>query len=66
MITLVAAALLVALGTRLIHRLNAQHVARIAVHRFGGPYRYLSRPPVHNNPRPPERTADRRPTGTWP
>ncbi|MET9917440.1 hypothetical protein ABZZ04_10185 [Streptomyces sp. NPDC006435] len=61
-ITLVAAALLIALGTRLIHRLNAQHDARIAAHHFSDPYPS----PGHGNPRPPERIADRRPTGTWP
>ncbi|WP_338495319.1 hypothetical protein [Streptomyces sp. SJL17-4] len=65
-ITLLAAALLIALGTRLIHRLNAQHDARIAAHHFSDPYPSLSRPPGHNNPGAPERIADRRPTGTWP
>ncbi|MFJ3176493.1 hypothetical protein ACIPJK_37845 [Streptomyces roseus] len=70
-ITLVAAALLIALGTRLIHRLNAQHDARTAAHHFDDPYPSLSRPPGHGNPGPPERIADRRPTGrrptgTWP
>ncbi|RSS89968.1 hypothetical protein EF903_13160 [Streptomyces sp. WAC05292] len=65
-ITLVAAALLIALGTRLIHRLNAQHDARIAAHHFDGPYPSLSRPPGHGNPRPPERITHRRPTDTRP
>ncbi|MFC8277885.1 hypothetical protein ACFUJR_36225 [Streptomyces sp. NPDC057271] len=65
-ITLLAGALLIALGTRLIHRLNAQHDARIAAHRFSDPYPSLSRPPGHGNPGPPERIAHRRPTGTWP
>jgi hypothetical protein len=65
-ITLLAAALLIALGTRLIHRLNAQHDARIAAHHFDDPYPSLSRPPGHSHPGPPERIADRRPAGTWP
>ncbi|MFI0825863.1 hypothetical protein ACH4Q7_15560 [Streptomyces roseolus] len=65
-ITLLAAALLAVLGTLLIHRLNAQHDARIAAHRFGDPYPSPNRPPGHGNPGPPERIADRRPTGTWP
>ncbi|MFF4365461.1 hypothetical protein [Streptomyces sp. NPDC001594] len=65
-ITLLAGALLIALGTRLIHRLNAQHDARIAARHFSDPYTSLSRPPGHSHPRTPERMADRRPTGTWP
>ncbi|AXE22211.1 hypothetical protein C0216_01025 [Streptomyces globosus] len=65
-ITLLAGALLIALGTRLIHRLNAQHDARIAAHRFSDPYPSLSRPPGQGNPGPPEHIAHRRPTGSWP
>jgi hypothetical protein len=65
-ITLLAGALLIVLGTRLIHRLNAQHDARIAARHFSDSYPSLSRPPGHSHPRPPERIADRRPTGTWP
>ncbi|MGW7307469.1 hypothetical protein ACWGI1_18065 [Streptomyces sp. NPDC054835] len=65
-ITLLAGALLIVLGTRLIHRLNTQHDARIAARHFSDPYPSLSRPPGNSHPRPPERTTDRRPTGTWP
>ncbi|WP_432138348.1 hypothetical protein [Streptomyces sp. bgisy154] len=67
MITLLAAALLIALGTRLIHRLNAQHDARIAAHRFSDPYPSLSRPPGHGKtPGHPSASPHRRPTRTWP
>ncbi|WP_086827648.1 hypothetical protein [Streptomyces sp. NRRL B-24572] len=65
-ITLLAGALLIVLGTRLIHRLNAQHDARIAARHFGDPYPSLSRPSGRSRPRPPERIADRRATGAWP
>ncbi|MFC8584484.1 hypothetical protein ACFUGD_08025 [Streptomyces sp. NPDC057217] len=66
LITIAAAALLIALGMRLIHRLNAQHDARIAAHHFSEPFPAISRPPGHGHPRPSGRIPDRRLTGTWP
>ncbi|MFI7006037.1 hypothetical protein [Streptomyces sp. NPDC050145] len=47
LVALAAVALLIVLGTRLIHRLNAQHDARIAAHRFSAPFPPLHRPPGH-------------------
>ncbi|MFJ5136449.1 hypothetical protein [Streptomyces sp. NPDC088707] len=52
LITIAAIALLVALGMRLIHRLNAQHDARIAAHHFGEPLLAIRRPPGHGHPTP--------------
>ncbi|MEU2547174.1 hypothetical protein ABZ618_17325 [Streptomyces roseolus] len=66
MITIIVIAVLIALGTRLIHRLNAQHDARIAAHHYGEPFPALRRPPGHGHPAPTERAAHRRLTGTWP
>lgn len=49
LITLAAGALLIALGMLLIHRLNAQHDARIAVYHFSDPFPAISRPPGHSH-----------------
>ncbi|MER5496567.1 MULTISPECIES: hypothetical protein [unclassified Streptomyces] len=49
LITLAAGALLIALGMLLIHRLNAQHNARIAVYHFSDPFPAISRPPGHSH-----------------
>ncbi|MFF3782942.1 hypothetical protein [Streptomyces sp. NPDC001933] len=49
LITLAAGVLLIALGMLLIHRLNAQHDARIAVYHFSDPFPALSRPPGHSH-----------------
>ncbi|MFE5944747.1 hypothetical protein ACWCQ0_45240 [Streptomyces massasporeus] len=72
LITIAAIALLIALGVRLIHRLNAQHDARIAAHHFGEPFPAIRRPPGHGPHTPTEsdiptgQAARRRITGTWP
>ncbi|WP_369145148.1 hypothetical protein [Streptomyces sp. R44] len=66
LIALAAVTLLIALGTRLIHRLNDQHDARIAAHHFGDPFPAIRRPPGHSHPTPTERATRRRLTGTWP
>lgn len=66
LITLAAVALLIALGTRLIHRLNAQHDARIAAHHFSDPFPAIARPPGHSHHPPTGQAPSRRPTGTWP
>ncbi|MFF3604436.1 hypothetical protein [Streptomyces sp. NPDC002463] len=66
LITIAAIALLIALGTRLIHRLNAQHDARIAAHHFGAPFPAIRRPPGHGHPTPTGQAPRRRLTGTWP
>ncbi|ALO09479.1 hypothetical protein AQF52_3885 [Streptomyces venezuelae] len=66
LITIAVIALLIALGTRLIHRLNAQHDERIAAHHFSDPYPAIRRPPGRSHPTPTEPTARRRVTGTWP
>ncbi|MDV5146778.1 hypothetical protein R1T08_21950 [Streptomyces sp. SBC-4] len=72
LITLAVIALLIALGTRLIHRLNAQHDARIAAHHFGDPFPAIRRPPGHSHATPTEQDTSvgqasrRRLTGTWP
>ncbi|MDX2562884.1 hypothetical protein PV371_24950 [Streptomyces sp. TX20-6-3] len=71
-IALAAVTLLIALGARLIHRLNAQHDARIAAHTFGAPFPAIRRPPGHSHHTPTDPTAPtgqaarRRPMGTWP
>ncbi|MFB8032305.1 hypothetical protein ACFC5Z_05000 [Streptomyces sp. NPDC056004] len=49
LVTLAAGALLIALGMLLIHRLNAQHDARIAVYHFSDPFPAISRPPGHRH-----------------
>lgn len=66
LITIAVIALLIALGTRLIRRLNAQHDERIAAHHFSDPYPAIRRPPGHSHPTPKEQTARRKVTGTWP
>jgi hypothetical protein len=66
LITIAAIVLLIALGTRLIQQLNAQHDARIAAHHFGDPFPAIRRPPGHSHPTPAERAARRRLMGTWP
>ncbi|MFJ8661212.1 hypothetical protein [Streptomyces sp. NPDC093795] len=66
LIALVAGAVLIALGMRLIHRLNAQHAARIAAHHFGDPYPVLIRPPGNSHRTPTGQVPSRRLTGTWP
>ncbi|NML52280.1 hypothetical protein HHL19_27265 [Streptomyces sp. R302] len=65
-ITLLAGAFLIALGTRLIHRLNAPHDVRTAAHRFGDPHPALSRPPTTATPGRRSESPAARPTGTWP
>ncbi|MEE1753531.1 hypothetical protein [Streptomyces sp. SP18CS02] len=64
LIMLAAGTLLIALGMRLIHRLNAQHDARIAAYRFSDPYPVIARPPGHRHHGPADRAPGR--TGTWP
>ncbi|MCX5230838.1 hypothetical protein ABZY16_34810 [Streptomyces sp. NPDC006553] len=72
LITIAAMALLIALGMRLIHRLNAQHDARIAAHHFGEPFPAIRRPPGYGHHTPTEhdtptgQAARRRLMGTWP
>lgn len=66
LIALAAALLLIMLGTRLIHRLNAQHEARIAAHHFSDPYPAIFRPPGHGPHTPTGQASSRRLTGTWP
>lgn len=66
LIALAAGALLIVFGMRLIHRLNAQHDARIAAHRFSEPFPAIIRPPGHNHPTPTAQASRRRLTGTWP
>ena len=72
LIALAAVALLIALGMRLIHRLNAEHDARIAAHHFSDPFPAIIRPPGHSPHTPTGqdtstgRAAPRRVTGTWP
>ncbi|MFM9370937.1 hypothetical protein [Streptomyces sp. Da 82-17] len=55
-----AIALVIALGIGLIHRLNAQHDARIAAHRFSDPFPPLRRPPGYHRHRTPGLVAGRR------
>lgn len=52
LITLAAGTLLIVLGMRLIHRLNAQHDARIAAYHLSDPFPAISRPPGHSHHRP--------------
>ncbi|WP_395361975.1 hypothetical protein ACHGLA_20025 [Streptomyces sp. YH02] len=67
LIALAAGALLIAIGIRLIHRLNAQHDARIAAHHFSEPFPAIVRPPGHSHRNPPTAQASRRRLlGTWP
>ncbi|KQX52105.1 MULTISPECIES: hypothetical protein [unclassified Streptomyces] len=66
LIALAAVAVLIALGMRLIHRLNSQHDARIAAHHFSDPFPAIFRPPGHGPRTPKEQGTRRRPTGTWP
>ncbi|MEV4944323.1 hypothetical protein [Streptomyces sp. NPDC053755] len=66
LITLAAGALLIVLGMTLIHRLNAQHTARIAAYRFSTPYPALARPPGRGHQEQQGRTPGHRRTGTWP
>ncbi|WP_406059779.1 hypothetical protein OG462_21340 [Streptomyces sp. NBC_01077] len=65
-IALAAVALLIALGMRLIHRLNTQHDARIAAHHFSDPYPAIARPPGHSHHPPTGQAPGHRSTGTWP
>ncbi|MDT9691073.1 hypothetical protein Q5762_22525 [Streptomyces sp. P9(2023)] len=66
LIALAAGALLIALGMRLIHRLNAQHDERIAAHHFSDPYPAIIRPPGHSHHPSTGQASRRRVTGTWP
>ncbi|MFF9013408.1 hypothetical protein ACF09C_10640 [Streptomyces sp. NPDC014870] len=66
LIALATLTLLIALGTRLIHRLNAQHDARIAAHHYAEPFPAIRRPPGHSHPAPTGQASRRRITGTWP
>ncbi|MCZ0980266.1 hypothetical protein O1L60_18205 [Streptomyces diastatochromogenes] len=66
LIALAAVAVLIALGTRLVHRLNAQHDARIAARHYSDPFPAIFRPPGHSPHTPTEQAARRRATGTWP
>ncbi|AVH96658.1 hypothetical protein C5L38_17610 [Streptomyces sp. WAC00288] len=63
LITLAAGAALIVLGLFLIHRLNAQHDARIAAHRFGDPFPAVARPPGHSTRGSSGQTPGRRRTG---
>ncbi|OKJ69596.1 hypothetical protein [Streptomyces sp. CB02261] len=63
LLALVAGVLLIAFGMLLIHRLNAQHHARIAAHHFSDAFPALTRPPGHPTP---TRASPKRRTGTWP
>ncbi|MFD0143669.1 MULTISPECIES: hypothetical protein [unclassified Streptomyces] len=65
-IALAAGALLIALGIRLIHRLNAQHDARMAAYRFSDPYPAIARPPGHSPRSSSGQAPSRSRTGTWP
>ncbi|MCT4357083.1 hypothetical protein M5362_28610 [Streptomyces sp. Je 1-79] len=66
LIALVAGALLIVLGTRLIHRLNGQHDARIAAYHFSAPYPSTARPPGHSPRSSSGQAPSRGRTGTWP
>ncbi|MFI9777412.1 hypothetical protein ACIHCV_22310 [Streptomyces sp. NPDC051956] len=66
LIALAAGAFLVALGLSPIHRLNAQHDARIAAHHFSDPYPAISRPPGRSHHRSTGQASSRRLTGTRP
>ncbi|GAA1330289.1 hypothetical protein GCM10009647_069480 [Streptomyces sanglieri] len=65
LITLAAGALLIALGMRLIHRLNEQHDARIAAYHFSDPFPAISRPPGHGHHSSTGQASSRRLTGIW-
>ncbi|MFF3759475.1 hypothetical protein [Streptomyces sp. NPDC002185] len=45
LITIAVIALLIALGTRLIHRRNARHDERTTAHQTGAPFPTTRRPP---------------------
>ncbi|MFH8726313.1 hypothetical protein [Streptomyces termitum] len=66
LIALVAAAVLITLGTRIVHRLNAQHDACIAARHYSDPFPAIFRPPGHSPRTPTEQAARRRAMGTWP
>ncbi|MEE1817841.1 MULTISPECIES: hypothetical protein [unclassified Streptomyces] len=66
LIALAAVTVLITFGTRLVHRLNAQHEARIAARHYGDPFPALVRPPGHSPHTPTEQAAHRRTVGTWP
>ncbi|MFD3537102.1 hypothetical protein [Streptomyces sp. NPDC058664] len=66
LIALAAVALLITLGMRLIHRLNAQHAARIEAHHFSDPYPVIFRPPGNSHHTPTGKAPSRGLTGTWP
>ncbi|MFF1644814.1 hypothetical protein [Streptomyces sp. NPDC058240] len=65
-ITLAAGALLIALGMLLIHRLNAQHDARIAAYHFSDPFPAISRPPGDGHHSSTGQASSRRVTGNRP
>lgn len=62
LIALAVIALLITLGVRLIHRLNALHDARIAAHRFSDPFPVISRPHGYSR----SRRRGKTPGGTRP
>jgi hypothetical protein len=66
LIALAAGALLVALGLSLIHRLNAQHDARIAAFHFSDPFPAISRPPGRSHDRSAGQAVSRGLTDAWP
>ncbi|MFH8733336.1 hypothetical protein [Streptomyces sp. NPDC017964] len=66
LIALAVGAFLVALGLSLIHRLNAQHDARIAAYHFSDPFPAISRPPGRSNHRSTGQALSRGLTGAWP
>ncbi|MEU2128983.1 hypothetical protein [Streptomyces sp. NPDC018352] len=66
LITLAAGALLIALGMHLVHRLNAQHDARIAVCHYSDPFPATSRPPGHSHHSSTGQASSRRLTGIRP
>ncbi|MEU3395928.1 hypothetical protein ACFY9C_16965 [Streptomyces filamentosus] len=66
LIALAAAAVLITFGTRIVHRLNAQHEARIAARHYSAPFPAIVRPPGHSPHTPAEQAARRRAVGTWP
>ncbi|MEK9519612.1 hypothetical protein ACIOMM_22225 [Streptomyces sp. NPDC087908] len=66
LIALAAVAVLITFGTCLVHRLNAQHEARIAARHYSDPFPAIVRPPGHSPHTPTEQAARRRTVGTWP
>ncbi|MFB7025267.1 MULTISPECIES: hypothetical protein [unclassified Streptomyces] len=66
LITLAVGAVLIVLGLFLIHRLNAQHDARIAAHHFGTPFPTVARPPGHSPRSSSGQAPGRRRTGIRP